>query len=100
MPPRLQTIEAEALQKPSIQEALDFVRQQLGSEGSAGALRLLAKFERKAAKESKEKDRVQALLRYEKEARAKGHVRVAGVDEAGRGPLAGPVVAAAVILSW
>lgn len=27
-----------------------------------------------------------------------GHVRICGVDEAGRGPLAGPVVAAAVIL--
>src|SRR5688500_4454185 len=27
-----------------------------------------------------------------------GHARVAGVDEAGRGPLAGPVVAAAVVL--
>jgi ribonuclease HII len=32
------------------------------------------------------------------EARAKARARVAGVDEAGRGPLAGPVVAAAVIL--
>ncbi|MGB9588696.1 MAG: ribonuclease HII, partial [Armatimonadota bacterium] len=29
---------------------------------------------------------------------AKGYKTVAGVDEAGRGPLAGPVVAAAVIL--
>lgn len=29
---------------------------------------------------------------------AKGYTRIAGVDEAGRGPLAGPVVAAAVIL--
>ena len=34
----------------------------------------------------------------EAEARAGGFLRVAGVDEAGRGPLAGPVVAAAVIL--
>ncbi|EEE38104.1 ribonuclease HII [Rhodobacteraceae bacterium KLH11] len=30
---------------------------------------------------------------------ARGYVRVAGVDEVGRGPLAGPVVAAAVILN-
>lgn len=30
--------------------------------------------------------------------RAKGHKHIAGIDEAGRGPLAGPVVAAAVIL--
>jgi len=35
---------------------------------------------------------------YEQEARKKGFNRIAGVDEAGRGPLAGPVVAASVIL--
>lgn len=37
------------------------------------------------------------VLLYEKEAWASGFLRLAGVDEAGRGPLAGPVVAAAVI---
>jgi ribonuclease HII len=37
-------------------------------------------------------------FRYEKKLRATGVVRIAGVDEAGRGALAGPVVAAAVIL--
>jgi ribonuclease HII len=37
------------------------------------------------------------VLLYEKEAWASGFVRPAGIDEAGRGPLAGPVVAAAVI---
>lgn len=35
---------------------------------------------------------------FEKQAWAEGYDRVAGVDEAGRGPLAGPVVAAAVVL--
>jgi ribonuclease HII len=35
---------------------------------------------------------------FESMARSAGHGRIAGVDEAGRGPLAGPVVAAAVIL--
>jgi ribonuclease HII len=35
---------------------------------------------------------------YEKKARDDGHLTIAGIDEAGRGPLAGPVVAAAVIL--
>ncbi|EEX09382.1 ribonuclease HII [Ruegeria lacuscaerulensis ITI-1157] len=35
----------------------------------------------------------------EREMMAQGHARVAGVDEVGRGPLAGPVVAAAVILN-
>lgn len=37
-------------------------------------------------------------LRFERELWRSGMTRVAGVDEAGRGPLAGPVVAAAVIL--
>ena len=38
------------------------------------------------------------MLRYETAAYRKGAKLIAGVDEAGRGPLAGPVVAAAVIL--
>ncbi len=37
-------------------------------------------------------------LVFERQAAAAGFVRVAGIDEVGRGPLAGPVVAAAVIL--
>ena len=35
---------------------------------------------------------------FEKKAREKGFLKIAGIDEAGRGPLAGPVVSAAVIL--
>ncbi len=35
---------------------------------------------------------------FEKSAFEKGYLEIAGIDEAGRGPLAGPVVAAAVIL--
>jgi ribonuclease HII len=38
-----------------------------------------------------------ALLRHERLLRIAGRVHIAGIDEAGRGPLAGPVVAAAVI---
>jgi len=37
-------------------------------------------------------------FRYEKKLRATGVIRIAGIDEAGRGALAGPVVAAAVVL--
>ena len=40
----------------------------------------------------------QEWFRYEGEAREQGYTAVCGVDEAGRGPLAGPVCAAAVIL--
>ena len=38
------------------------------------------------------------LLKYEKELYQKNITLIAGVDEVGRGPLVGPVVAAAVIL--
>ncbi len=38
------------------------------------------------------------LWAFEKKAIDKGFTRIAGIDEAGRGPLAGPVVSAAVIL--
>jgi len=42
--------------------------------------------------------RLQVLTRFEREARQNGCKLIAGVDEAGRGPLAGPVVAAACII--
>lgn len=45
-----------------------------------------------------ERRRVDALLAVERAARSEGARRVAGVDEAGRGALAGPVFAAAVVL--
>jgi ribonuclease HII len=38
------------------------------------------------------------LWLYENQVREDGYFRIAGLDEAGRGPLAGPVVAAAVVL--
>ena len=40
------------------------------------------------------------LWEFEREAIAGGYITVCGVDEAGRGPLAGPVFAAAVILPF
>jgi ribonuclease HII len=40
----------------------------------------------------------QDLWSFEKKAFQKGFSKIAGIDEAGRGPLAGPVVSAAVIL--
>ena len=45
-----------------------------------------------------ERERLDAMYVYERAAVAAGHMLVAGVDEAGRGPLAGPVAVAAVIL--
>jgi len=43
-------------------------------------------------------ERIEKLLEIEKGLFAEGYSRIAGVDEAGRGPLAGPVIAAACIL--
>jgi ribonuclease HII len=42
--------------------------------------------------------RLQEMSKCEKRLKGEGFLRVAGVDEAGRGPLAGPVVAAACII--
>ena len=44
-----------------------------------------------------ERRRLQRLHRYENAARERGLLFVAGVDEVGRGPLAGPVIAACVL---
>lgn len=38
------------------------------------------------------------LYLFERQAQTRGYTAIAGIDEAGRGPLAGPVVAAAVVL--
>ncbi len=54
--------------------------------------------ERRRRKSRAEGQRLRRLLRFETELWASGVTRVAGVDEAGMSPLAGPVVAAAVVL--
>lgn len=92
-------LETEALKEKTPLQALEFLRAQLADDPRAGAKRLLEKFEKKVQREEKEQKRLESLWRYEREALAQGFSRVAGVDEAGRGPLAGPVVAAAVILA-
>ena len=53
---------------------------------------------RRYQREQADRERVAALYEYERQFWAKGCEFVAGVDEAGRGPLAGPVSVAAVIL--
>ncbi|MGN0659582.1 MAG: ribonuclease HII [Emergencia sp.] len=52
----------------------------------------------KAEREQKLKERLQELKIPEMELHREGFRYIAGVDEVGRGPLAGPVVAAAVVL--
>jgi ribonuclease HII len=70
----------------------------LAGDPRPGARKLIEKHERKAIREEKAASKTQGLLVHEREIWGKGVAHVAGLDEAGRGPLAGPVVAAAVIL--
>ena len=53
---------------------------------------------RRYERAEKERERLHHMYVYERVAAAEGRTIVAGVDEAGRGPLAGPVAVAAVIL--
>ena len=61
-------------------------------------IQAIAKRKREIQKRINEDERLEGMLAYEKECYARGMELIAGVDEVGRGPLAGPVVAAAVIL--
>ena len=70
----------------------------LASEPRAGARAVLASVKRRRRANRAEGQRLRNLLRYETRLWARGVTLVAGVDEAGMAPLAGPVVAAACIL--
>ncbi len=63
-----------------------------------GVQGLLAKAAKRRRSRQQEKERMEKMLLLEEKYWGKGFTYIAGVDEAGRGPLAGPVVAAAVIL--
>ena len=67
-------------------------------DGRAGDQAAISKRKRELQKQVDEDLRLEKMLAYEKELYAQGIDLIAGVDEVGRGPLAGPVVAAAVIL--
>jgi ribonuclease HII len=56
------------------------------------------KLEKQRLAHEKEMRRLESMYVYERQAYQQGCKLVAGMDEAGRGPLAGPVVAACVIL--
>ncbi|MBS3898283.1 MAG: ribonuclease HII [Dethiobacter sp.] len=71
----------------------------LSADRRTGARRLAERHMARSVRQRRESERLSAMLSYERAARENGFVTIAGVDEAGRGPLAGPVVAAAVILS-
>ena len=71
---------------------------ELEADERSGVRKLVAAYYKRLEKAALEKERFAKMLTYEKEYYAQGVHFVAGVDEAGRGPLAGPLVIAAVIL--
>ncbi|HEX5751470.1 MAG TPA: ribonuclease HII [Archangium sp.] len=70
----------------------------LEADPRQGAKALARRIRGLKGKNRAEGQRLRHLLRFESELWEQGHTHIAGVDEAGRGPLAGPVVAAAAIL--
>ncbi|MCI3029598.1 ribonuclease HII [Desemzia sp. C1] len=63
-----------------------------------GVIAAVRSWDKKAEKQQLAQEKLQEMLAYERRAWAHGKGFIAGVDEVGRGPLAGPVVSAAVIL--
>ncbi|MGV3078685.1 ribonuclease HII [Streptococcus sp. 32226D021BW] len=71
---------------------------QLAQDERAGVQTAIKKRRKELEKEAAEDARLEAMLSYERALYENGVEFIAGIDEVGRGPLAGPVVAAAVIL--
>jgi len=70
----------------------------LRADSRAGARAILASIAKRRFENRSEGQRLRKMLRFETLLWEKGHDAVAGIDEAGMSPLAGPVSAAAVIL--
>ncbi|MBB4366209.1 ribonuclease HII [Bradyrhizobium sp. CIR48] len=70
----------------------------LRADTRAGARAILASIDRRRFENRSEGQRLRKMLRFETSLWESGHHAVAGVDEAGMSPLAGPVSAGAVIL--
>ena len=92
------TIKEIKEQLANIQRLDDPLLAELEQDSRSGVIQAIAKRKRDIQKRIDEDERLEGMLTYEKECYARGMELIAGVDEVGRGPLAGPVVAAAVIL--
>ena len=92
------TIKKIKEQLANIQRLDDPLLAELEQDSRSGVIQAIAKRKREIQKRIDEDERLEGMLAYEKECYARGIELIAGVDEVGRGPLAGPVVAAAVIL--
>ncbi|MBR5123305.1 MAG: ribonuclease HII [Anaerotignum sp.] len=87
----------EILGNCSMEELPEQIKQ-FEEDSRKGVQTALASFRKKYEKYQLELERLEEILTYERGLWEAGYDLVAGIDEVGRGPLAGPVVAAAVIL--
>ncbi len=85
----------EIYQAASVEALPEFINKYSNDE-RAGVRRLTEAAQKRLEALEKEKQRIEALCEYEKKYREYSYI--CGVDEVGRGPLAGPVVAGAVVL--
>lgn len=82
----------------AVTSLLDPLFQELATDTRSGVQKALKSRQKAIQAELAEEERLEAMLSYEKALYKKGYQAIAGIDEVGRGPLAGPVVAACVIL--
>ncbi|GAA0612395.1 ribonuclease HII [Virgibacillus siamensis] len=71
---------------------------ELRTDERKGVQQLIERYDKKKLNEHELEQQYTRMCWYEQKSYVKSHQFIAGIDEAGRGPLAGPVVAAAVIL--
>jgi ribonuclease HII len=95
---KVQTIAEIEQQLSGIKDESDPIFQKLQQDERKGVQHLLHKWYRKLEQERQRQEKFLEMNVYENKWRVQGYKYIAGVDEVGRGPLAGPVVAAAVIL--
>ena len=77
---------------------IEIIKEELKSDTRASVKKLIEKYERKLIKENEAVLEYKKRMKYENVLISKNIRYIAGIDEVGRGPLAGPVYAAAVIL--
>ncbi|MDF2903222.1 MAG: rnhB [Bacillus sp. (in: firmicutes)] len=70
----------------------------ISNDERKGVQQLVLKWKRQCEQENLAREKFAEMSKYEISFRKQGYQLIAGIDEVGRGPLAGPVVAAAVIL--
>lgn len=93
---KLSVTELKELFKTENETELKELIDRFSQDERAGIRKLAESGQKKLDGIQKEKERIEGLKKYEKEYGVYSYI--CGIDEVGRGPLAGPVVAGAVIL--